>query len=396
MKISNETRIGIVVIVAVVILFAGLNFLKGRSLFKKDLVYYSYYEKVDGLKVSSPVEYRGYQVGQVSDIRFVGERSNKVLVEFNVTEKIKLPKDTRARIFSQDLMNTKAINLEPGKSISILNERDTLWGDVEKDLKEQVSMQILPLKTKAEKMLASLDSVLVVIQYIFTEETKHNIKNSLSSIRRTLKNVESTSGSLDSIVKSEGGRLDNIFKNIESISGNLRKNNDNISNILANVSSLSDSVIAANVGSSLREINKAVSTINVITEKVSKDEGSLGAILNNRDLYNNLNETSQNLNKLMIEVRENPKRFVQFSLIDFTKGDGKSNYTYAVVVKSSNKKLEDDDVLFKSKYLFEEYFYNGKYLYIYNRYKRLKTAQKTLNSLKVEYPEIRIEKINVF
>lgn len=396
MRISNETRIGIVVIVAAVILFAGLNFLKGYSLFQKDSVYYSYYDKVDGLKVSSPVEYRGYQVGQVSNIRFMGDRADKVLVEFNLTKKIRLPKDTRAQIFSQDLMNTKAINLEPGKSRELLKERDTLLGDIEKDLKEQVSMQILPLKSKAEKMLASLDSVLVVIQYIFTEETMGNIKSSLSSVRRTLRNVESTSGSLDSIVKSEGSRLDNIFKNIESVSGNLRKNNDNISNILANVSSLSDSVMAANLGQSLREINQAVASINVITQKVNKDEGSLGAILNNRDLYNNLNETSQNLNKLMLEVRNNPKRFVSFSLIDFAKDSKKSSYVYAVVVKSSNKKLTEDSDLFKSKHLFEEYFYNGKYLYIYHRYKRLKSANKMLNSLKAEFPETYIEKINIF
>lgn len=396
MQISNETRIGIVVIVAAVILFAGLNFLKGHSLFKKDSIYYSYYEKVDGLKVSSPVEYRGYQVGQVSEIKFAGERANRVLVEFNVNERIKLPKDTKARIFSQDLMNTKAIKLEPGRSNEFLNERDTLSGDIEKDLKEQVSMQILPLKSKAEKMLASLDSVLVVIQYIFTEETMSNIKSSLSSVRRTLKNVESTSGSLDSIVKSEGSRLDNIFKNIESVSGNLKENNENISNILANVSSLSDSVMAANIGNSLREINKAVSTINLITQKVNKDEGSLGAILNNRDLYNNLNETSQNLNKLMIEVRRNPKRFVGFSLIDFSGDKDKTGYIYAVVIKSSDKKIDADNSLFKSKYLFEEYFYNGKYLYIYNRYKRLKSARKSLNSLRKEFPESYIEKINIF
>ncbi len=86
-------------------------------------------------------------------------------------------------------------------------------------------------------------------------------------------------------------------------------NNDNIANILENISALSDSVVDANIGNSLREINKAVSTINVITQKVSQDEGSLGALLNNRDLYNNLNETSQNLNKLMIEIRKNPKAF---------------------------------------------------------------------------------------
>ena len=395
MKISNETRIGIVLIIAVVILFTGLNFLKGRSLFKKDTVYYSYYERVDGLKVSSSVEYRGYQVGQVSDIRFSGIRSEKVLVEFTVNEKIKLPKDSRARIFSQDLMSTKAINLESGISEMTLKEGDTLIGDIEKDLKDQVSMQILPLKTKAERMLASLDSVLVVIQYIFTEETKSNIKNSLSSIRRTLRNIESTSGSLDSIVKSEGSRLGNIFQNIESVSGNLRDNNDNIANILENISALSDSVVDANIGNSLREINKAVSTINVITQKVSQDEGSLGALLNNRDLYNNLNETSQNLNKLMIEIRKNPKRFVRFSLVDFSNGEARSRYIYAVVVKSSNIKLDVSDKLFKSKYLFEEYYHNGIYLYIYNRYKKLKVAEKILKSLKSEYPQVYIEKISV-
>ncbi len=396
MRISDEAKIGIVVIVAGVILFAGLNFLRGYSLFMKDGVYYSYYDKVNGLKVSSPVEYRGYQVGQVSKISFMGDRADRVLVEFNLTKKLQLPKDTKAQIISQDLMNTKVINLVSGSSLEFLEEKDTLIGDIERDLKEQVSMQILPLKSRAENMLASLDSALVVIQYIFTEETMGNIKNSLSSVRSTLKNVESTSVSLDSIVKSEGSKLDNIFDNIEDISSNLRMNNENISNIFENVSSLSDSIIEANLGQSLRDIKEVAFSVNVITQKINAGKGSIGAILNDRDLYNNLNETSKNMNKLMLEVKNNPKRFVSFSLIDFTKDGKKSSYEYAIVVKSSDNKIARDNKLFELGYPLEECFYNGKYLYIYHRYKKLKPAKKILNSLKKEFPEVYIEKINIF
>ncbi len=119
-------------------------------------------------------------------------------------------------------MSTKAINLESGISEMTLKEGDTLIGDIEKDLKDQVSMQILPLKTKAERMLCIFRFSFGCNSVYLYRRNKSNIKNSLSSIRRTLRNIESTSGSLDSIVKSEGSRLGNIFQNIESVSGNLR------------------------------------------------------------------------------------------------------------------------------------------------------------------------------
>ena len=164
MKVRKEIKLAITAICAVVILICGIHFLKGNSVFESRIVLYGVYDQVDGLKISSGVIYRGYQVGQVLDISFIGEKFDKVLVEFSVKAGLLLPKNSIAFIQSADLMGSKVINLIPGDSHEMVSERDTLRSRIERGLMEQVSSQMLPLKQKAEHLFSSLDSVMVILQ----------------------------------------------------------------------------------------------------------------------------------------------------------------------------------------------------------------------------------------
>lgn len=393
MKIKREAKLALTAFAAVFILIWGINFLKGSSLFESKSTFYSVYDSVEGLKVSSGVMYRGYQVGQVISIRFTGERFDKVLVKFSVNKGLELPVNSLAMIQSADLMGSKVINLISGNSPVFAVSGDTLRSQVEQGLMEQVSQQMLPLKQKAERLMGSLDSVMVIVQGLFNEETKKNLGNSFGSIDRTLRNLEGASENLDTLLQSESVRISSILRNINSITGNLRDNNEEISNILSNVSAISDSLRRASLHQTLMSLDNMLASVDSIMGKINRGEGTIGALLNYNDLYYNLSQASENLNRLLVEFRYNPKRFISLSLIDFSSGKA-SIEEYGIVIFESSERLSLNSEIYKQNPGIKEVKYKDKYLYIIDSYKKLKTAQRKLEDVIKRYGDAYIVKID--
>lgn len=391
MKIRREAKLAITGIAALIILIWGINFLKAKSLFSKNNVFYGVYERVDGLKVSSSVVYRGYKVGQVSDIRFVGERSGQVLVEFSVSKKLVVPKNSLAVIQSEDLMGSKAIDLVPGTSSENAESGDTLQPQVALGLMQQLNEQIQPLKNKAENIMTSLDSVLVVIQSLFNDNTQGNIQGSLKSIGQTLHNVEHASGNIDTLIIAESSRISSILANINSITENLSSSNGDITRSLSNIASISDSLRAADIKRSLVSLNKILGEVDSIVTKVNKGKGTLGEAVNNDELYYNLTAVSDNLNKLLVEFKANPKRFVNLSVFDFTSGKSKDG-DYGIVIGESEKPLDVKSELYVKNPDLKEIRRSGRYLYLVRTYKNLKQAQKDLGNVNKSYKNAYIVK----
>ena len=393
MKIKREAKLALTALAAVFILIWGINFLKGSSLFESKSTFYGVYDSVEGLKVSSGVIYRGYQVGQVISIQFTGERFDRVLVKFSVNKGLELPSNTLAMIQSADLMGSKVIALMPGDSRVSAVSGDTLRSQVERGLMEQVSQQMLPLKQKAERLLGSLDSVMLIVQGLFNEETKKNLSNSFGSIDRTLRNLEGASGNLDTLIQGESVRISSILQNVNSITGNLKNNNEEISNILSNVSALSDSLRRARLHQTLMSLDYILATTDSIMNKINRGEGTIGALLNDNDLYYNLNQVSENLNRLLVEFRYNPKRFINLSLIDFSSGKNALE-EYGVVIFESSERLDINSELYVQNPGLKEIKYKDKYLYIIDSYKKLKPAQRKLHDVIKRYNGAYIVKID--
>ncbi len=393
MKIKREAKLALTALAAVFILIWGINFLKGSSLFESKSTFYGVYDSVEGLKVSSGVIYRGYQVGQVISIQFTGERFDRVLVKFSVDKGLELPSNTLAMIQSADLMGSKVIALQPGDSRVFAVSGDTLRSQVERGLMEQVSQQMLPLKQKAERLLGSLDSVLMIVQGLFNEETKKNLSNSFGSIDRTLRNLEGASENLDTLMQGESARISSILKNINSITGNLRDNNEEISNILGNMSAISDSLRQASLHQTLVSLDNILANVDSVMNKINRGEGTIGALLNDNDLYYNLNQVSENLNRLLVEFRYNPKRFINLSLIDFSSGKNALD-EYGVVIYESSKRLDIGSELYVQNPGLKEIKYKDKYLYIVGSYKKLKSAQRKLDDVIKHYNDAYIVKID--
>ncbi len=235
--------------------------------------------------------------------------------------------------------------------------------------------------------------MLLIVQGLFNEETKKNLSNSFGSIDRTLRNLEGASGNLDTLIQGESARISSILQDVNSITGNLRNNNEEISNILGNVSAISDSLRQASLHQTLMSLDYILATTDSIMNKINRGEGTIGALLNDNDLYYNLNQVSENLNRLLVEFRYNPKRFINLSLIDFSSGKNALE-EYGVVIFESLERLDINSELYMQNPGLKEVKYKDKYLYIIDSYKKLKPAQRKLDDVIKRYNDPYIVKID--
>ena len=392
--IRREVKLAITAIAALIILIWGINFLKARALFDKNNVFYGVYDRIDGLKVSSSVIYRGYSVGQVNSVSFTGERFDKVLVQFTVGKKLKIPSNSIAAIQSADLMGSKAINLVPGDAMTYAQSGDTLRTQLELGIMEQLNEHLEPLKKKAENIMVSLDTVLLALQEIFSENAKGNIRGSLKSVSRTLEHVEKASGALHKMLSEESGRVSDILENINSITENLEGSNTEITRSLSNITTISDSLKAINLNNSIRYLNGVLIQVDSIVRKINRGKGSLGGMVNDAELYYNLTAVSDNLDKLLTEFRQNPKRFVNLSIFDFGAKKILPEDSYGIAIAETERPLPLNSDLYLKYPDLKEMRKNGKFFYLLHTYKNLKQAQKELDQVNKTFKGVFIVKIN--
>ncbi len=408
-KISNEVKVGILVVIAIALLVWGFQFLKGKNLFESRNTYYAIYNRVDGMDESSPVFINGLKVGLVNDIYFHPDKSGRIVVKMLVEKTYQIPDSSMAEIYSADLMGTKAVRINLTKYKKYYKSGDTLYSRIEQDLKSQVSAQMLPLKAKAEELMLSIDSVMSVIQNIFNENTRENLSKTFASIKTTIENLERTSISLDTLMQNEKYVLARIFANIESITANLKNNNEQITKVLSNLSSISDSIQQSNIKTTILNANKVLEQANSVIGKINRGEGSFGLLINNDTLYRNLENASRNLDKLMKDIRENPKRYLHFSVFDFgrtvivdengekvkspKKPKNNNNEPtsdqsiFKIQIRSAKKPIPKSSKDFKGMDNVEENLVNGWYKYTVGRFFNIDEAFKYQEEISIQFPD---------
>ena len=308
MKISNETKVGILAAIAIAIFIVGYNFLKGNDIFTSENEFYAKYDKVDGLAISKPVLVNGYQIGRVSALTL--QPNGQILAQFKINPKYVVPDNTIARLESTDLLGSKAVIFDLGNSLKYAVDGDTLNANVQQNIMEQVE----PVQKKVQVIVAKLDSLLSSVNTILNPDFQKNVNRSFASIAKTLETLEITSKTVDGAVSIQAKRIDNILANAESISSNLKNNNEKITAIMNNMNNVTDQLAKANFKETLDNANKAVADLQTTVAKINNGAGSLGMLLNDEKLYNNLNNAASNLDKLMVDLQANPKRYVSFSV----------------------------------------------------------------------------------
>ena len=314
MKISNEVRVGIIVTVAIAVTIWGLNFLKGRNILKPANEYLVIYNDIGGLDVNSKIFLNGYRVGEVSDVYFNKDRTGKLTVVLGIHKAFKIPENSVAELFSSDLMGTKAVRILMSESDSYHEPGDTLSAGFSPGIEQQIQEQILPLKDKAEQLMVSVDSVLQNLSYIFDQNTAQSLKHSV-------RNLEEGIESMNEILAPKS-KLRSFIAHIESISENLDANNEMIAHAIKNISAISDSLANSELKSTISRANETLEETHILLQKINNGEGTIGMLVNNDTLYHNLESVSRDLDILLIDLKENPKKYINVSV--FGKSDKKN------------------------------------------------------------------------
>lgn len=372
MKISKYTKLGLLIVVTLTILIWGLSYLKGNDFFSRSNHYYVIYKSVDGLLESNKVTINGYQVGQVRDIEFAPDKSGNLMVTLMIDASFKIPVNSVAQIVSSDIMGTRSVKLVVSRENEYYSPYDTIPGDVEADLKEQVSMQVLPIKNKAEQLLSTLDSAITVLTVILNEDARKNLTESFANINQTIENIEKTSADLQDIVSTGKGSIQQIVANFEDITTMFKNNSEELDNTIKNLSSFSDSLSEISISPIVLNISKATDQILTTLEKLNSDESTAGLLLNDPKLYESISALSNNLSYLANDIQANPKRYLQFSALDFgkeyyinTSGDlSAKNIQFKVHLISTETQIPLNSDIFKGLGEIEEYFASGAYSYL--------------------------------
>ena len=316
MKLSREVRTGLVVTIGIALAFWGINYLKGIDFFTSQRQVFAVYNQVEGLTSSNPVMVNGMKVGMIHKLTLLP--NGKIIVSLHVTNKVVVPSNSTAEIFSTDLLGSKGIRLNFGDSPIEMKDGDTLVSIVQQSLADQVNAQVAPIKAKAENLLASIDSILLTVRGVFNENTKANLKHSFESINNSLTSIEHIASNMDTVLAKQG-HLREIFTNLESITSNFKKNNDNISKIISNFSSISDTLAQSNISQTIKNAERTLEQTSTLFEKVNRGEGSLGQLATNDSLFTNLNSSAKNLDELLKDLQKNPKKYFKVSVISFGK-----------------------------------------------------------------------------
>lgn len=327
MKISNEAKIGIIAIAALIVLFLGFSFLKGKNIFHKETKMYAVYNDVLGLKQSNPVVINGLQVGKISNIDG-GKDMKQLLVTVTFGKDVNIPINSIA-IINPNLLGSPTLEIQLGNSTTYKSNGDTLLTTASSGAFDEALKVLNPVLYEVRNAVKSLDSVLQIVGTTFDPQTKNNIKDIIANLSLVTLSFTTTAKSLEVMMDPEKGALAQSLRNVNQFTANLNGNNAKLDSIMQNVNIATRNIAAVNVQQTMDSLDVAVNNLKNVSEKFNNKDGSLGLLLNDKSLYNNLEATSNKLNILVDDIRVHPKRYVNISV--FGKKD-KGNYLTAPMV----------------------------------------------------------------
>ena len=307
MKISNETKIGLLAVVAIALLIFGFNFLKGKNLFERNDKIYAVFPRVTGLTNSNPVTMNGLQVGMVYKMEEKTRNINDgIIVTINLARNIDIPKNSLAFI-STEILGSGSIVIEPGNANTFMSSGDTLVTLTKVGLLDRMTSSLDPAIRSLGGTLQSVDSLVEVAGGYFDPNTKNNFQ-------KIIANLSNASAGLNNLIVQQNSALNRTLANFDKLSGALAKNTDNIDQTLANLNKTSANLANLKLQETIDELGKTVASLNSAVAKVNSRDGSLGLLLNDKKLYTNLENTSRSLNILLDDLRVHPKRYISISV----------------------------------------------------------------------------------
>lgn len=307
MKISNETKIGVLAVVALAALILGFNFLKGSSLFQHTTKIYAIFDNVEGLEVSNAVQIDGLTIGSITDISESDkDLSNGIVVTITLKKKVNIPSNSTG-VINSGFISAATIVIGKGDAKDFLHNGDTLQTKKKANLFSQVQESVNPVILKLGGTLTSLDSLIEVIGTMFDPRLKNNFSTIVA-------NMAASSAELQKLLNTQTGYLAQSLKNMSEFTGNLSKNNDHVTATLANLDKTSANLAAAKIPEAVATLQSTMNELKGVMDKVNSNSGTLGMLLNDKHLYQNLEGTTRSLNILLDDFRAHPKRYVNISV----------------------------------------------------------------------------------
>ena len=300
MNLSREVKTAILILGCIIIFIFGFSYLKGTSLLNKEKTLHALYDDIEGLVVGANVTISGLNVGKVKEIDF-DENYDKIKVTFSIREDLSFSNQSLAQLYEAGLIGGKSIAVIPKYDPkNIIQNHDVLPSDVKPGLTELVNQQIAPLQDKIEGLLTSADSLFAGVSNVMNFETQNYLKSALEGLSSTISNINDLSSNMNRIVETNEKALNKTLNNLGDVSSNLSR--------------LTDSLNQMPLNATVKNFESTSAKLKIIISRLESGEGSMGMILNDKTLYDNLINSSEALDVLLTDLKENPKRYVHFSI----------------------------------------------------------------------------------
>lgn len=304
MKISNETKVGALTAIAITVLILGFNFLKGKSARGKEV--FAVFPNVEKLVVSNPVKINGLQVGKVTDLQEIDKNMSGILVTLTLTKDLNIPKNSVA-VLNAELLGSGEVNIHLGNGSNYVREGDTIRTERVLGLTDRFQKSLDPAIDNINKTLLSLDEVLQKLNTILDPNTRNNLQGIIA-------NLAMSSRSLEQLLNTESGMLAKSIGNLNVITSNFARNGPKIDSTFTNLQIATDKLSKAKIAEAIESMQRTMARLEAGIAKIDSKEGTVGLLLNDRKLYDEIRLTNRSLTILLDDLRVNPKRYINISL----------------------------------------------------------------------------------
>ena len=300
MKLSKELKTGLLAVFAISTFILGYNYLKGSSLFNNDRIFYAVYENVEGLDMSSAVNINGFRVGRVQNIE-IDRNTGLMIVRFSVENDFQFSKESVARIYGGGIIGGKSLAIIPNfESTVVAKSGDTLQSQIEEGIMELVNDRLSPLQMKIESAFVGVDSLVQAFNAVLDKDARENLKGTIANLNDITASFAVSSTKLQGLLTTNEEKLNRTFENLDTTAENF--------------AALSDSLAQVNLAVLVNELEVTISNFKSLSESLNSGEGTLGKLLNDDALYDNLEHATRQMEELLQDVKLNPRRYINISV----------------------------------------------------------------------------------
>jgi len=313
MRVSNETKVGALTVIAITLIVLGFNFLRGKTIFKSGNIIHAKYTDTKGLIVSNPVFVNGYQVGTVFEIENQKDNLASIIVSVKLNEAYKIPNNSVATIQDNPL-GISSISIVLGNATTFIKSGDTIQTAPANSLLGDFVNTLSPLGVKTQNAITSLDKVLNNINTVLDEKNKQNLAQVLENLATTTKSLNTSLNAIETMLQKQNGSIAQTFDNVNSFTKNLNDNNQKLNNIITNLDTAAKAVKDADLNKTIKTIQVAVASLNISLQKLNSGNGTAAKLMNDSAFYNELQGTLKSINTLVDDVKVHPKRYINVSV----------------------------------------------------------------------------------